>query len=292
VTAALQNNKISKLIRISLLVAAVPIMGLVTYKVVSSKGHIPPFPQPTFKSGEAEKSISDSMLRASSFHPTDDELKLVSMLEQLHLAETGEESEEPTMSVEKRTADLSAALAPAAKKDLTRFLALGDFLATRFDSALKDLLSQKPSTGENRSYALMRVTLFSGAFYTRALRSGLIAPDHTLNGSSALPEILFRYRWRRMGGLPGTVEFSNFEQKALLDFTVRFTDKQNIDRRLKAASDLAVLDKSYDAPIAKALILLDAGQKERAHKTLEQAIAAGRDDTVIDLFQRAVQQEL
>ncbi len=286
------SKKTIEILKVAFGMLAVAAVGFITYKGVSSRGHIPPFPQVRLDSKESEKSLLDTASRAASFSPKEDELKLISMLEQLHLLETGEEEEEPTRSVETRTEELAAALKQAAKQNQERFLLLGDYLAVRFDSALKALLSQKPSKDETRSYAYMRVTLFSGAFYMRAQKSGLIAPDRTLKGSAALPEILFRFRWRLLAGLPGTLELTRFEQKALFDFTARFVDKQDVDRRLKAASKLAELDSTYDAVTAKALIRCEAGQYEQALAILNKATAAGRNDPAFQSFVRAVESNL
>jgi hypothetical protein len=262
--------------------------ALVTYRAVSSAGRIPRMPRASLDEKDAEQSILSLTARSADFHPEDEERRLISMLEELHLAECDKEEQAPALSVKKRTENLKQALKRKAANNPTRFFALGDFLALRFHAALEALLLEKPTDKPRRSVALTRVILFGGAFYKQALKRSIITPDRKLTVSKALPEILFRYRWRLLGGVAPAQEFTAFEQKALLDFTVRFADKYKVKKRLDAARKLSKQDPLYDAASAEALIYLEAGQKKKALGVLEKKISQGTATETILLFKKAL----
>lgn len=260
--------------------------ALLSYRAVFLKGRIPDFPSVKFNPEEEKRAVNDLTSRSADFHPTNEESALISNLEEIHLAETGEEAEVPVASLERRVEDLNRNLRAHAAKEPSRFIAIGDYLAGRFQQALEKFLALKPTENRARSAEAMRLTITGGAFYATALRRKMINPDHSLNISKALPQVLFRYRWRAMGGLSPTLEFTPFEQRLLYDFTVRFVDKNEVDRRREAVKALSTLQPGYNAAVAEALVLYEAEKVPEAVKVLDAALAEGRDDkTVVDFRQ-------
>lgn len=286
------KNKAFVFLAVSAFIAVLAGAAVLTYRAVSSAGRIPQIPRASLSEKDAEQSISELTTRAADFHPTDKERHLISMLEALHLAECDKEEKAPSLSVKKRTENLKRALQAEASRNPSRFLELGDFLALRFHAALEALLLEKPTDKPRRSIALTRVTLFGGAFYKQALNRNIITPDRRLTVSKALPEILFRYRWRLLGGVSPSREFTAFEQKAILDFTVRFADKHKVKRRLDAARKLSKKDPAYDGTATEALIFLEAGQKEKALDVLERRISKGNATETILQFKKALKQTI
>ena len=93
-----------------------------------------------------------------------------------------------------------------------------------------------------------------------------------------------------MGGRPSTRIFSTPEKRAFYDFTARFTPSDTPERRLNAVEELTKLDKSYDATIARAMILFQAEKKRAALEALKKARKNGRDDAVLRRFIQFLQQ--
>ena len=278
----------------ALMVGIPLLLGFVLYRVISSRGHIPEMPRAALEADGAHRSIDALSKRIVGFVPTKAERDIITRLEDLHLAETGAKSDTPpTTSVEKQTRDLMQVLKKTAEADRARFLVLGDFLAFRFHLALEALLKQPVKNRGPHSLPLTRVVLFGGAFYRQALARGLIGANGALQSSEALPEILFRTRWRRLAGMKGDEEFDRYEQTALLDFTVRFVDKSEVSRRLDAARKLGARDSTYDGTVADALIYFEGGDPQSALKLLHRAETDPHSDTrTVQAFIRALEESL
>ena len=267
-------------------------VGYAAYRTVFLRGHVPAFPTVRFDSAAAETSLRDCAARAERFHPNESEATIIAGLEEIHLSETGEETEIPSATVERQVEAFHRNLGVAAQEHRERILTLGDYLAVRFQSALETYLEAPAPPDESRSGEMMHLIITGGAFYTRAVHRKLINPDRTLNISKALPSVLFRYRWRVLAGLPGTEGFSPFEQKLLYDFTVRFVDAKEVERRRDAVKSLSALLPEYDAVIADALVLYEGKQFKDALRVLNNAENSGRTDAAVKNFRLAVKNRL
>ena len=176
---------------IAIFIAVLMGIGLIVYRAAFSRGHIPNFPSVPINPQDAETSLQAQAKRARSFRPTDAEAELITRLEDIHLAETGEETEVPSASVERQVDAFRQSLGAVAKTDRARALLLGDYLADRFQQALEAFLAESPAAGKNQSGEMMRLIMTGGAFYMQAVQRKLINPDRTLNVSQALPTVLF-----------------------------------------------------------------------------------------------------
>ncbi len=288
----MSRKKTSTVALIASFIAVLLGIALFVYRAAFLKGHIPDFPDITVIPKDAEASLQAQAKRARSFRPTDAEAELITRLEDIHLAETGQETEVPSASVERQVDAFRQSLKSAAKTDHARVLLLGDYLADRFQKALEAFLAESPAAGKNQAGEMMRLIMTGGAFYMKAVQRKLINPDHTLNVSKALPAVLFRYRWRILAGLPGDDGFTDTEQKLLFDFTIRYVDKQEVDRRLSAVKRLSALVPGYDSDIAEALVLYEADRYKEAIRVLDGAVARGRQDATVENFRRAIERAL
>jgi hypothetical protein len=77
----------------------------------------------------------------------------------------------------------------------------------------------------------------------------------------------------------------------LNDFIVRFVDSNQKERRLCAAEALHILDPNYEITIAKARVLYEAGEKENAIRTLEEALKRGERNREIEEFLNALKEK-
>jgi len=224
----------------------------------------------------------------SAVSPTDEEQALIRQLEDLHIEETSDAPDRSSPPNLKHLVDaLGNALTAFAGKDKKRFLLLGDMLAFGFHRSLEGLLEATAAKNLSRrtvNLRLLEVRRCGGAFFRRARERGAITPGGKLNASRIAPEVLFRYRWRHLGSLELTLELSNTEKKALFDFIARFSSTTPEARRLHAIDELETLDKTYDAPIARARVLYDADKRADALKLLENTKKTGRNSEVLSRF--------
>ncbi len=289
---ATMNTNSKAILSAVIFVATLFATATAIYYSISIQGYLPEFPKVSTSVEEAEKSIAGLFLRTKDMSLTEKEKDFVNQLEELHLAETNELSDPPSLSIEKRVENLQRSLSEAARDNIDRFLLLGDFLAARFHSALEALLSEKQGVAPNRSTAVMRVNVFGGAFYKQAIERGIIDNAKGVNGSVALPQIMFRYRWRLLADLKKDLEFSDFEKRVLLDFVARFSNKHEASKRLNAVTELAQMDLSYDIELASALILSEAGRTHEALLYLEDAISGKPDNKKLKGLYRLLQETL
>jgi hypothetical protein len=73
-------------------------------------------------------------------------------------------------------------------------------------------------------------------------------------------------------------------RKVFFDWTIRFSESTNLNKRLAAIGLLHTADPSYDQALAKAVALYEGGKKEDARRVLEQAVSEGRQDETILRF--------
>ena len=86
-----------------------------------------------------------------------------------------------------------------------------------------------------------------------------------------------------------TAGLSPVERVVYYDFVVAFTEPDAVSRRLGAIERLKSLDDTYDEIVARAVVLYQAGQRERARDTLRRGVEDGRRDSEIASFLRALE---
>lgn len=275
-------------------IAAITVIGI-TYRFSAEPppGRVPAMPQVTIAAQAENVSLTGLKQRTEGFEFTAKETQIAEQLEALNLTESATKPPAPAPeNLEHLISAMQKKLTSYAQEDLNRFLRLGDVLAMRFHEALMQSL-RSPSTASPSRDAelhLMQAQRYGGSFVQRALDRGVISADGRLRVSHITPQVLFRYRWRHMGGVSKTEGFDRAELKALYDFHARFSLPKALERRLNAVRQLAALDKTYDETLATAVVLYEAGHRQEALETLEKAKKSGRDDSEIEAFVRRLNQ--
>jgi len=280
--------------RSALLIALLAaVVGGVVYLLASrGGGRAPDMPRASFGEDELKASARGLAERAEGFEPDDDERRLIDLLERLNLAETRREPGPETL---KEVRGLVGAVTEEARSlagaDRARYLSMGAHLAIRFERALLELLEAARGEGlaaliEASAPRASEARRLGGAFLAEAMDRGLIEDDGRLRGPSILPQVLFRVRWRGFAGVGLQEGLLPVERRAYMDFVAAFSREGSVEVRLQAVEELSSLDPSYDAAIARAVVLHEAGKDWDAHIELEAAIEAGRDDDVVRDFAR------
>lgn len=271
---------------------AAAVAGAVFFAVRSGEKPLPEMPRARFSAPEVDGALTGLRARAARFVPTGDERHLAGEMRSMHLAEVG-----ASLGAERRErsrAQLDAfrkSAAALAGSDRERFVGLGEKLAVELQDATEAFLLFASKEGLDAALAgpgeaLDRVVAAGGLFVRRSAERGLIGPGGRLEGPRLLPEVLFRRRWCGAVGLEGSERFSAVEERAALDFTAAFTT--NADSRLRAIDALEKLDPSYDALVARALVLHAAGATADARALVERGIASGRTDRAIGMLRDAL----
>ena len=247
-----------------------------------------PLPEMTrarFDEAEIGAALAALRARAGRVVPRGDEERLVVEMQALHTAEAaalrGREPKERGAALFDAFRKIAASVA---KADRARYVLVGEKLALELQDALGPLIEAARREGTPAVMArdgaeLRRVVDAGGVFVFKAVERGLIDGRGEIRGAGLLPEVLFRKRWCGTVGLLGAEGFSDVERRAELDFTAAFTT--DVDQRLSAVDALAALDRSYDAVVARALVLHAAGRDADAKRIVEEAVGKGRDDRPI-----------
>ena len=282
------KNRLTRPLIVAL--AAMAVFGAVYY-LVSSEGRIPSLPRIELSENEQKKATEALLARLKGFELLAEEKELTALLTEIHRLETTLESEgsklKETLSRFKKTAS------DMIEKDRQRYLLLGDYLAFEFGRTLDELLSVAQRDGfaavrANNLKMIEEIEVKGGSFLKRARRRGMIGDRGKLNAPRITPQILFRIRWRHLGGLPIEVELSPEERKAYYDFTVAFTSPSSVKRRLVAIHRIKETDDSYNELIAQAIVLHESGNDQDAYQILKKAIDQGRSDAEILSFAKAL----
>jgi hypothetical protein len=278
--------------------AAVGLLATV-FGIVKSKGRIPTMPRIGIDE-KAEKKIIDRILvTASEFKPNEREKELVEQLYELHMAETqGGDRELSREKLENLTLLFRKEARALAQENEERYLLLGDVVATRFYQTLQLAIQRMLSVKEQGSSKdkplvddtelMKKVHKYCGAFFMRAMESGMIATNGEMNTAQIAPLVLFRFRWRRFGRIDQEKGFENVEIRALYDFMAVFSPSTAVIKRLDSVKQLTRLDPQFDEAMARAVIMYESGQPEKALDILNESIKSGHDSTGVKEFARAL----
>ncbi len=282
------NRPLLFALKLAVFIPVIAAIITATYFSIDAPGRLPDMPGSLLSPQEEQRAIDGLEKRAEGFTPSPDDQVVIEQLEAMNLTESGEPP--LPLNLAHLIDATKKSLGELADRDEQRFFRLGDLLALRFHHSLRRLLEDRTASDRTVALRINQVRRHGGAFYNRALERGVITPEGRLAVSSVTPEVLFRYRWRHLGGRGLTQGFSESEKRALYDFMVRFGAKDDEARRLEAVKQLKQLDKHFDAVIAEALIHYQAGTPDAALGTLEAAAAAGRRDETLSGFIRLLRQ--
>ncbi len=271
-------------------------VGVVTgvFLLARSAPRIPPLPRIEMAVDELETSVSGLNDRIAGFAATAEEKALIAILEQLHFSETHSAGAGGELEIKEQMEAFQASAIRIHRQDQQRYLLLGDFLATGFERSLFEVCAQVATTSGDLSRVDLEDTRWrelrrrGGAFLTRSFRQGLLDRQGGVRGPKIAPRVLYQVRWRQLAGLPGDVGLSVVERKTYYDVLAAFGERSAVDRRLWAVDQLRRLDPRYDAGLARAVVLYEANMRQRARAELRRLLANGRQDSVIDSFERAL----
>jgi tetratricopeptide (TPR) repeat protein len=176
-----------------------------------------------------------------------------------------------------------------AKKE--RYLLLGDYVAVKFEKALKKVLLRAENEGlkkiinlEDADYA--NLVKLSGSFLVSLIQRGAVAEDGKLLIPDYMPQIIFRRRWRMLGGLPYRYNF--LEVEALVDnyYLLMQTEPSLVDKRLKAVKRVKQLTPDFDYILARAIVYYEGKERQRAIEVLKSAIDSDADNFTAQQFLR------
>jgi hypothetical protein len=170
---------------------------------------------------------------------------------------------------------------------------LGDHLAFDFGQALENLLSIAQRDGfdavrVNNKRIIEEIEIKGGSFLSRARGRGVIDDKGKLYVPRITPQVLFRIRWRHLGGLPIEEDLNPAELKAYFGFVVAFANPLSMKKRLGAIKRLKEMDDSYDDLIARAIVLHQSANDQDAYQELKKGIDQGRGDAEILNFAKAL----
>jgi hypothetical protein len=282
----------NRVIRPIIIVLSVVVVVVAVYFLVSSKGRIPSLPRIQITDGNQNQVTEELFSRIKGFEPHAEEKELALQLTGIHRLETTKNAQGAKL---KEALDLFRETASyVIVKDKKRYLLLGDYLAFKFGEALENLLSFAQRDGfdavrVNNKKIIEEIEIKGGSFLNRARGRGVIGDKGQLHMPRITPQVLFRIRWRHLGGLRIEEDLNQVETKAYFDFVVAFTNPLSVKRRLGAITRLKEMDNSYNDLIARAIVLHEAGNDLDAYKALKNAIDQGRNDAEILSFAKALQ---
>ena len=260
--------------------------AVTVFVIVKEIAEVPPLPRASFDLKELQEAILTLEAKGKSITPTSEEEALIGTLEKVHTAE---------LSKEKTAHDLASAYRVQAESimlsDKDRYLKLGDRQAWKFSVAFTDVLMLMKNKGikevlRDRGEAIKKLNLLGGTFLSRALKWNIIDVRGHLDAPSLLPAVLFKRRWRAMVGIRDLEGLTPLEMRVDRDFVVRFSRKSAYKERVRAINALARLDSSYDALVAKAVVLFEGNRIEEALSLLKSSGRAREGDQTVESFIR------
>ncbi|MCU0663571.1 MAG: hypothetical protein MUC50_14745 [Myxococcota bacterium] len=171
---------------------------------------------------------------------------------------------------------------------------LGAKLSLEFMELMNSLLDDAAAHGGIASALKMdetrakRLERLGGSFLRRAMEKGIVESDGSLHASRLALQCMFHARWNHLAGLAPDDSLGPAARKVYFDWTARFSEPTNLNKRLSAIGMLRAADSTYDDVLAKAIVLYEGGRKDDALAVLKEAIEKGRKDEPTLDFARAL----
>jgi hypothetical protein len=139
-----------------------------------------------------------------------------------------------------------------------------------------------------RSAAGDEIRRIGGSFAARAVEREVITEVGEIDGPRNLPSVLFRVRWRALAGIDRREGLEPIEWLAHMDFVLAFSRPTSVEARLQAVGEITKIRPDFDAVLARAIVLHEAGRDGDAKALLDDAIGRGRSDETVTDFARAL----
>ncbi len=281
-------NRLTRPVIVTLTAVAIVVA---VYFFISSKGRIPGLPRIGLTDAE-QKQVTDALIaRIKGFEPHVVEKDLTRQLAGIHRLETMQNPQ--GAKLKEALAKFRETASNVIGEDRDRYLLLGDYLAFEFNRALHHFLPAVQRDGfsavrANNPKMIEEIEIKGGSFLSHARSHGVIRDNGQLVVPQITPQVLFRIRWRHLGGLPIEEALTPVERKAYFGFVVAFTNPLSAKRRMGAIKRLKEMDNSYNDLIARAVVLHESGNDRKAYEELKNAIDQGRSEPEILNFAKAL----
>lgn len=263
------------------------VFGIVYY--LSTRIPVPPMPRVGITPAEESVDLDRIKKSLTSLRLGAEIGTYLEKIEQLNLSEIDTTAENPsTLETVQREARAMS------HDDPEGYRLLGMKLSLEFMDLLESLLADAVQASSVKSAfqqdqpRAKRLERLGGSFLRHAMDKGVIESDGRLNVSRLALAVMFQARWNHLGGLAPDDGLGPASRKAFFDWTARFTEPVNLNKRLSAIGMLKAQETSYDDVLAKAIVLYEAGKKDEALSILNAAIATGRQDKPTVDFARAL----
>jgi len=172
-----------------------------------------------------------------------------------------------------------------------RYLLLGDRLAVAFEVRLQKLLAAASQKGLSRliksgAPEYLSVVEISGSFVSTMARMNTLREDGTLTVPSYIPQIVFRRRWRMLGGLPYRYQFLPVESLVDSYYLLRWSSPTLVDERVRAAARVKRFVPAFDEILARAIVYHEGGETKKAIALLEAHRTRKANRDVLEQFLR------
>ena len=242
---------------------------LIFFLARNAQDPTPSMPEPTIDIAQRDAALKRLQQRAGQHQDDDYSRALTEAYFALNAAETQQPAAPPERIAELMNAFQERGLVPSTGQT-DRFFRVGDSLAVAFEQALHRVLALAKTQGlsaviQANGPEIQGLYKLSGSFFAHFLRRGIVAEDGTLSVDGAVPQILFRRRWRVLGGTAHRQDFLEIESLIDLNFVLHHTAPTQSALRLAAIRRIQGIDTNFDAELARALVLHEAGRIEEAH---------------------------
>ncbi|MDJ0766210.1 MAG: hypothetical protein QNJ97_24725 [Myxococcota bacterium] len=268
-------------VRIAMVSLAV-VLGVGVYVFIDQRGHIPPLPRVVLPAAAQDEALAQLISRTKGFTPDAHDLRLVDALKSLCRVESNSAARgDATGELAEHISAFSKLATDRAEQNRARYLLLGDHLAVAFHTSLASVLAEIRSRGGGDTAdvkgldGMDQVLALGGGFLNRAINRGVITSDGRLDAPRIGPQVVFRVRWRHFAELQLDLGLTSVDRQAYLDFIIAYANPDAMSRRLKAVWALKQLNPTYDAVLARAVVMHQAGENERARETLQTAVKDG-----------------
>lgn len=276
-----------KLFAVILFVASlIALFALVFYWASPKGGALASMPIAKVDSAKLDFALRRLKKRANSLSMESYHQELLTAYQSLNLAEV---QQRDSVQINRLTAIFldRTRIAQTAKKE--RYILFGDYLAFSFEKQLIKVLTHAQKKGmkavlQQKDESYEKLIALSGNFLLNMYRSGMITERGELSVEKHVPQILFRKRWRVLGGLPFRYQFLEIESFIDAKYMLEHASSFAVDDRLTAIKRIAKMDLNFDSTIATALVYYESKEMARAIGVLKNANKDRPDDFTLNEF--------
>ncbi|MBN2803395.1 MAG: hypothetical protein JXR91_09895 [Deltaproteobacteria bacterium] len=268
------NYQKKVIIYISVLLVAIGSAALVYYLSRSSRSTRPEVPAVKIDKNSLDIALKRFNERAKSVHELDSYQKnVMTVFKKLNLEEITSKDIKDILST-KSVFEQATQIGSTGNKE--RYILLGDWAAYQFNELLFIFLNKCKKHGgvsaliKNGDSDYGRLVESGGNFIVNLIKQKALLDTGELLVPDYIPQIVFRRRWRMLGGLPDRYEFMEIEALADNYYLLTHTDDMLVDRRLHAVKMIKRYYPEYDEIFARAVVYYEGKETERSKAVLKR----------------------